>query len=177
MVRGLQSGGVSATVKHFPGLGRVTGNTDTTTVGITDTVTGPGDPYLQPFQAGIDAGTRLVMVSSALYPKFDPDNQAMFSKAVITGQLRTTMGFVGVVVTDDVGAAKAVAAVPVGDRATRFVAAGGDLVLTAVPSQVPTMTSALLAKAHGEPAFAAQVQAAVDRVLALKQRAGLVQCG
>ncbi len=175
-VAGLRAGGVAATVKHFPGLGRVTGNTDLTASGITDTTASTSDPYLEPFRAGIGAGAELVMVSSARYPQLDPDNQAVFSTAVITGLLRGQLGYGGVVITDDVGAAKAVAAVPPGDRAVRFVAAGGDIVLTANASLAPTMLTALATRAAQDPTFAQQLDAAARRVLALKQRMGLASC-
>ena len=51
-VGGYQDGGISATLKHFPGLGRVTGNTDLTANGTTDTTTTADDAYLEPFRAG-----------------------------------------------------------------------------------------------------------------------------
>ena len=175
-VRGSLAAGIAPTVKHFPGLGRVTGNTDVTSNGITDRTASADDPYLAPFAAGIEAGAPLVMISSARYPGLDPDNQAMFSKAVITGLLRESMGFDGVVITDDVGAAKAVAAVPVGQRATRFIAAGGDIVLTAKASQASAMLKAIAAKRAASPAFATQVDAAAARVLDLKADLGLVKC-
>jgi beta-N-acetylhexosaminidase len=175
-VRGTLAAGIAPTVKHFPGLGRITGNTDVTSTGTTDRTASADDPYLAPFAAGIEAGAPLVMISSARYPRLDPDNQAMFSKAVITGLLRESMGFDGVVITDDVGAARAVAAVPVGQRATRFIAAGGDIVLTAKASQAPAMLKAIAAKRVASPAFAAQVDTAAARVLDLKADLGLVKC-
>jgi beta-N-acetylhexosaminidase len=175
-VRGTLAAGIAPTVKHFPGLGRITGNTDVTSSGITDRTTGAADPYLTPFKAGIDAGAPLVMISSARYPKLDPANQAMFSTAIITGLLRDTMGYDGVVITDDVGAAKAVAGVPVGKRATRFIGAGGDIVLTATAAQAPAMLKAIAAQRAASPAFAAQVDAAAARVLDLKADLGLVKC-
>ena len=176
-VRGSLAAGVAPTVKHFPGLGRVTGNTDVTASGTTDWTTSATDPYLQPFRDGIRAGAPLVMVSSARYPRIDGENRAMFSKAVVTDLLRGRLGFDGVVITDDVGAAKAVAAVPVGERATRFIAAGGDIVLTANAGQAPTMRAAIQARMKASPAFARQVGASVERVLALKVRFGLASCG
>lgn len=176
LVSGLQGGGVAATVKHFPGLGRVTGNTDVTASGISDAVTTPDDPFLGPFKAGIDAQVGFVMVSSARYPKLDDAHPAMFSRAVITDLLRGRLGFDGVVITDDVGAAKAVAAVPVPERAVRFLAAGGDLVLTASAAQVPSMLTAVKARAASDPAFAAGLERSVQRILALKARFGLVHC-
>jgi len=61
------------------------------------------------------------MISSARYPKIDGANAAVFSPSVISGRLRGTLGYGGVVISDDVGAAKAVAAIPTGERAVRFV--------------------------------------------------------
>jgi beta-N-acetylhexosaminidase len=176
-VRGTVAAGIVPTLKHFPGLGRVTGNTDVTSAGTTDRTTGVTDPYLAPFQAGIRAGAPLVMISSARYPRIDPDNRAMFSTAVVTDLLRRRLGFRGVVITDDVGAAKAVADVPVGERATRFIAAGGDIVLTASAGQAPVMLRAIAARRASSKAFAAQVDAAAGRVLDLKVRLGLAHCG
>ena len=104
------------TVKHFPGIGRIVGNTDVTARGITDTRTTADDPYLEPFAAGIEADVDLVMVGSAIYSKLDPGTNAAFSKPIVTDLLRGRLGWKGVVITDDVGAAKAVSAVPVGQR-------------------------------------------------------------
>lgn len=175
-VGGYQDGGISATLKHFPGLGRVTGNTDLTADGTTDTTTTADDAYLEPFRAGIRAGADLVMVSSALYPKLDPTDRAAFSRPVITGLLRGTLGYSGVVISDDLGGAGAVAGIPAAERATRFVAAGGDIVLTGLAPTVPTMARALRDKAAAEPPFATQVDAAATRVLELKAKRGLATC-
>lgn len=175
-VAGMHRGGVAATVKHFPGLGRITGNTDLTSTGITDRTTTADDPYLRPFAAGIRAGADLVMVGSAIYTRIDPGANALFSRAVVTGLLRERLGYHGVIVTDDVGAARAVAAVPVGARATRFVAAGGDIVLTATPGNVPAMHDALTTWMSRDPGFAAKVEAAATRVVDLKVRLGLAHC-
>ncbi|GAA2736986.1 glycoside hydrolase family 3 protein [Pedococcus aerophilus] len=175
-VRGSLAADVIPTVKHFPGLGRVTGNTDLTTVGTTDSTTDVGDPYLQPFEAGIEAGAPVVMVSSARYPKLDAENRAMFSSKVIDGLLRDDLGYDGVVITDDVGAAKAVQGVPVGDRATRFIAAGGDIVLTADADQAATMLKAIARKRAASATFATQVDTAAARVLDLKADSGLLTC-
>lgn len=175
-VRGSLAADVAPTVKHFPGLGRVTGNTDLTASGTTDRTASPTDPYLGPFRDGIRAGAPLVMVSSARYPGLDPDNRAMFSKAIVTDLLRRQLGFGGVAITDDVGAAQAVLSVPVGERATRFIAAGGDVVLTADAAQAPVMRAAITARIKASPSFARQVDSSVLRVLTLKTRLGLATC-
>jgi beta-N-acetylhexosaminidase len=175
-VRGMQKAGVMTTVKHFPGLGRVRGNTDFSS-GVVDNVTVRGDADLQPYADGIKAGAAMVMISTVTYTKIDPNNRAVFSPTVIQGMVRGDLGWNGVVITDDVGAAAEVASVPVGQRATRFVAAGGDVVINAKAGLTATMVNALVVKAQQDKAFAAKLTSSVRRVLTLKQEHGLVSCG
>ena len=172
VLQAMAAAGVDTAVKHFPGLGRVLANTDFR-AGVVDPTTTATDPYLSPFGDAVRAGTRFVMVSSAGYSRIDPGNPAAFSPTVVTGLLRGSLGFGGVVISDDLGAARQVSAVPVGERAVRFVRAGGDLVLTVVAGQIPQMRAALLA-AMRDPAFARLVDAAAVRVLTAKAAAGLL---
>ena len=176
VVTASQAVGVGTTLKHFPGLGRVTENTDTSASAV-DPATTAADPVLGPFGAGIAAGAAAVMVSSAVYPALDPTTPALFSHVVVTDLLRGQLGFGGLVVSDDVGNAMAVRAVAPGDRAVRFVAAGGDVVLTVRSSDVAPMTAALVAAAAIDQGFAAQLDASATRVLQAKVDAGLVHCG
>jgi beta-N-acetylhexosaminidase len=170
---GLRAGGVLATAKHFPGLGRVRGNTDTTS-GVTDYVTTSTDPYLAPFGQAVAAGIPLLMMSTAIYARIDPGTPAAFSSMIVTGIVRQRLGYSGVIISDDLGAAAQVAATAVGQRAVDFIAAGGDLVLTVVAGQASTMAAALLARASADPAFRAKIDVAALRVLRLKQAAGLL---
>ncbi|MGO4599289.1 glycoside hydrolase family 3 N-terminal domain-containing protein [Terrabacter sp. 2RAF25] len=175
-IAGMRAGGVASTVKHFPGIGRITGNTDFTANGITDRTTTVDDPFLEPFRTGIQDGVELVMVGSAIYSRIDPNTNATFSKAIVTDLLRGRLSYDGVVITDDVGAAKALASVPVAQRAIRFIQAGGDITLTARPSTVPAMYDAITRKMAADPAFAKLVEAAAVRVVDLKLRRGLANC-
>jgi beta-N-acetylhexosaminidase len=70
-----------------------------------------------------------------------------------------------------------VASIPPGDRAVNFIAAGGDLIVIKTTDPVPQMVAALAGRAAGDPVFGNQVNTAVKRVLQLKIRAGLVNCG
>ncbi|MDG6103132.1 glycoside hydrolase family 3 protein [Dactylosporangium aurantiacum] len=175
VVAAIQGAGVLTTLKHFPGLGRVRVNTDTST-GARDDVTTADDPALQPFTTGIRAGSAAVMISSATYPKLDPANVAAFSAPIVTGLLREQLGFDGLVLSDDLGAAVAVSGVPLGQRAVRFVKAGGDVALSVRLSDAGPWTEALLAAAKSDPAFAARVQESATRVVRAKVRAGLARC-
>ncbi|WP_456844140.1 glycoside hydrolase family 3 N-terminal domain-containing protein [Cellulomonas sp. P5_C6] len=167
---GMSAGGVDTAVKHFPGLGRVTGDTDTT-ANVTDDVTSPSSDQVASFQHAVDRGTPFVMVSTAIYALIDPTAPAAFSAPVVTDLLRGTLGFDGVVITDDVSAADQVAAWTPGDRAVDAIEAGCDIVLASKdPTVLPAMITALTQKAQADDEFAAKVDAAVLRVLAAKRQ-------
>jgi beta-N-acetylhexosaminidase len=174
-VRGMTQAGEATTAKHFPGLGRVRGNTDFS-AGVVDTVTTPDDPYLRTFQAAIDAGVPLVMVALATYTRIDPRHLAVFSPVVMRTMLRDRMHFGGVIISDDLGAAQAVASVPPAARALQFIAAGGDLVTAKYVAPAEAMAQAVLARARASRPFRAEVDAAAGHVLAAKQRFGLLPC-
>ena len=174
-VAGLAAAGVATTAKHFPGLGRVTGNTDFTR-GVVDDQTTATDPFLESFGAVIDAGAQFVMVGLATYTQIDPDNLAAFSSTVIDGLLRTDLGFRGVVMSDDLGNAAAVADMTPADRAEAFLAAGGDLIVTQTADTTLAMVVAVQARAASEPDFAQRVNEAAHRVLDAKDAQGLLPC-
>jgi beta-N-acetylhexosaminidase len=174
-IRGMTQAGVATTAKHFPGLGRVRGNTDFS-ADVIDTVTTPHDPYLQTFQRAIDAGVPLVMVALATYTRIDPRHLAVFSPVVMRTMLRGRMHFGGVIISDDLGAAQAVASVPPADRAVRFITAGGDLITSKYVGPAEAMARVVLARARASRAFAGQVDSAAAHVLAAKQESGLLPC-
>jgi beta-N-acetylhexosaminidase len=175
VVTAVQSTGVMTTLKHFPGLGRVTKNTDTSTEAV-DIEASTKDPYLGPFAAGIQAGTGAVMVSLASYPNLDSQTIAAFSPTIVTGLLRQQLGFSGLIVSDDLGNAVAVRDVPLGQRAVKFISAGGDVALTVSASTAGPMFDGLLAAANGSSSFAQKVTAAATRVVRAKYGVGLLTC-
>jgi beta-N-acetylhexosaminidase len=172
-VRGMDASGVATAVKHFPGLGRVRGNTDFE-AGVVDRRTRRGDDSWAGFTAGIRAGVDMVMVSSATYPRIDPDERAAFS-APIMQILRRDLGFAGVIISDDL-AARALEDVRPRARALRFLRAGGDLAIVGDAGLVADMADAVSDEAAGDPEFAAQVRKKAERVVAMKARRGLVNC-
>jgi beta-N-acetylhexosaminidase len=170
----MRQAGVAVTLKHFPGLGRVTGNTDYTTA--TDTTTTINDPYLQSFRDGVNSGADLVMVAIATFTRIDPAHLAAFSPIVMGQMLRDSLGFRGVIVSDDLGATAAVASIPAGNRALSFLSAGGDLVTSKTANATHLMVQAVRSKVASDPIFKARVDDAVRRVLRLKQTWQLLPC-
>jgi beta-N-acetylhexosaminidase len=174
-IRGMRQAGVATSAKHFPGLGRVLGNTDFT-AGVVDSTTGPHDPYLQSFQAAIDAGVPFVMVALATYTRIDPRHLAVFSPRVMRVILRQQMHFKGVIVSDDLGAATAVAGISPGARGVDFLAAGGDLITSQSLPAAEAMDSSVRERVAADSGFRAVVNSAVMRVLGAKQAYGLLPC-
>jgi beta-N-acetylhexosaminidase len=170
-LRGMNAAGVDATLKHFPGLGRATGNTDTTSH-VTDPTT-RHDAYLKPFRQGINAGSQFVMVSSATYPNIDAAHPACFSKTIITSMLRGDLHFNGVVISDDLGTS-ALSQFSLATRAIDFFAAGGTMLLDTSILQIPVMVRAVIAHAAASPAFATVLKAAEMNVLVAKANAHLI---
>jgi beta-N-acetylhexosaminidase len=160
-LRALQAGGVAATAKHFPGLGAARQSTDDRVVSVRTT-------RLQPFIRAVQAGVKLVMVSSAAYPTIDTSGTpAVFSRPIVTTLLRQRMGFEGVVVSD---ALDAPAAARTAHAPERALAAGVDLLLYTSGS---TAHAAYvdLARDHS-PAVSAHIARAVAHIRALERWLG-----
>jgi beta-N-acetylhexosaminidase len=175
-MRGMADAGVATTAKHFPGLGRVKGNTDFT-ASVVDSETTPTDAYLAPFRDAIAAGIPFVMVALATYQKIDPTTLSVFSPVVMRQLLRDSLAFNGVVVSDDLAATAAVANSAPADRAINFLAAGGDLIISKTLMPALAMAGAIRARASTDGAFRTRVDDAALRVLRAKAGRGLVPCG
>ena len=177
-ITGMASAGVATAAKHFPGLGRVTGNTDFT-ANVVDNVTTPNDPDLGSFRAAVAAGVPFVMVALATYTLIDRTQLAVFSPTVmklVRSGSGSGLGFGGVIMSDDLGDALAVQSIPAASRAISFLTAGGDMITSQSLAPAQTMAAAVLAKASSSPSFRAVVDAAAQRVLAAKQAFGLLTC-
>jgi beta-N-acetylhexosaminidase len=174
-LQGMLGAGTAPTAKHFPGLGRVVGNTDFT-ADVVDDVTARDDPFLRPFQRAVDAGVPFVMISEATYTKIDPHHLAVFSPTVITDMLRGDRGFTGVVVSDEIGDAEAAQSVPLDRRGVDFVQSGGDLIVSKTVDPAVTMAEAIRSRVQDDPQFRALVDEAALRVLTAKDALGLLPC-
>lgn len=102
LVRGLQSVGVAAAPKHFPGHGDTTTDSHHEMPVIPHGLERLRQVELVPFQAAFQAGARLAMTAHISLPNVDalPDRPATLSPTILTGLLRGELGFDGVIVTD-----------------------------------------------------------------------------
>lgn len=174
-VEGMRDAGVGATVKHYPGLGAVTGNTDFTTEGILDTTTTLDGEQIGAFNTTIkQAKPAMVMMSLATYQRIDSSAPAAFSSKIIDGTLRGSVGYDGVVISDSLSAA-AVSGIATKDLGVRLVDAGGDLACIGDTSYVTPILDGIITRAQSDPAFAKKVTASATRVMTLKYQMGLAK--
>lgn len=172
MVEGLQAEGVAATLKHFPGKGQAEVDSHYQMPLINHTRKRLDTVELPPFQAGIDAGAKLIMTGHFAIPALNnkTDIPATLSRAVMHDFVRHEMGFDGVVITDafDMGAI-AQGAGQIIDVIAAF-RAGVDLILLTPDDEVRDRlySSLLLAYSRGL-IDDSHLDASVDRILALKQ--------
>jgi len=142
---GLRAGGIVAVVKHFPGLGGATGNTD-----VTRASTPPWSTLqrngLVPFQDAVDARVPAVMIANASVPGLT-DLPASVSPAAITTVLRDRLGYQGLVITDSLSAiALSAIGYSVPAAAVAAIEAGADLVLyDAHPAEMAPLTNQVVA--------------------------------
>ncbi|MGO1406962.1 MAG: glycoside hydrolase family 3 protein [Brachybacterium sp.] len=99
-VRGLQSAGVLATAKHFPGHGDAEVDSHLGLPVITRSRADHENIHLEPFRRVIDAGVASIMTAHLLLPELQIDEIATFSREICTDLLRGELGFDGLLVTD-----------------------------------------------------------------------------
>ena len=165
-LRGYARTDVLPTVKHFPGLGASTTNTDFAPA----TVRRLGARDLVPFRAAIAADVPLVMSSHALYPQLDGRRIASQSRTIMHGLLRERLGFRGVAITDSLEAQAVVRRSSTPTAAARSLVAGHDLLLTTGRGSYIHVRRRLVAEARRSRAFRARLREALGRVEALRAR-------
>jgi len=166
-VEGFHLGGVSATLKHFPGHGDTQEDSHNGAAYAYKTLPELMECEMLPFIAGIEAGAELVMVAHITLPALDAERPATLSEAVVTDLLREELGFSGLVVTD----ALSMGAITqtYGDEAALLaLEAGCDLLL--LPENASAAAALIL-----ERADPARIDESVKRILEWKLARGLIE--
>ncbi|MCC8960853.1 glycoside hydrolase family 3 protein [Bradyrhizobium sp. Pear76] len=100
-IQGLESAGVGATVKHFPGLGRVRTDTHHFTADLDTPLAELEASDWRPFRDVLATTGARLMVGHVAVSALDPGRPASHSKAVVDGLIRKTWNYQGIVMTDD----------------------------------------------------------------------------
>ena len=143
-VEGFRDAGVICCVKHFPGHGDTSTDTHTGAAvvdkGLAELMAGE----LKPFIAGMEAGADMVMVGHITLSAIDPERPASLSEAVVSGILRDTLGWDGVVITDGLEMG-ALMQYDMGERCLLALEAGVDILLGVddIPGTLKALTEAV----------------------------------
>src|SRR5262245_1877979 len=172
-VRGLQNGGMIATLKHFPGHGDTDVDSHLGLPIIRDPRESLDATEFPPFKAGIAAGAGAVMTAHIDMPALDaaPTPPTTLSQPIVSGVLRRDLGFDGLVFTDSMGMAGVTQLYKPGEAAVRAVKAGNDIVLHS-PDDGAAFAGIKAAVESGEISRE-RLDASVERVLRAKARSGL----
>jgi beta-glucosidase-like glycosyl hydrolase len=172
-IRGLQSAGVAATLKHFPGHGDTDVDSHVGLPVIKQPRARLDKVELPPFRAGIAAGADAVMTGHIEMPELDPtpSTPTTLSEPIVSGLLRKELGFNGLIYTDSMDMQGVTAMHTPGAAAVRAIKAGNDIVLHS-PDDGAAFAALREAVASGEIPMA-RVDASVERILRAKARAGL----
>ncbi len=173
-VRGFQAGGVAATLKHFPGIGRLPQDTHVELPTFAVACAEWNANEAVPMKAGVDAGAAMVMTGHVLLPAVgsvaDPSS---LSAAVVNDLLRGTgrdgcsgLGFQGIAVSDSLEMAPIVEGYGADAAAWKALAAGEDLLL--IPTDPAAARDGIVSAVAAGQLPAERLQQAAVRVLALR---------
>ncbi|MFJ8462490.1 glycoside hydrolase family 3 protein [Streptomyces swartbergensis] len=170
-VTGLQSAGVAACTKHFPGHGDTAVDSHHALPRIDVPADVLADRELTPFRAAIAAGSRAVMSAHILVPALDPDRPATLSRRILTGLLRGDLGYDGLIVTDGMEMRAIAGTYGIERGSVLAVAAGADAICVggglADDSTVRRLRDALVAAVRAGELPEERLAEAADRVRAL----------
>lgn len=178
-IRGLQGAGLASVGKHFPGHGNTGVDSHLALPILPQSVEQLARVELVPFRRAMEPDTDVAGIMSAhiVFPAVDPSGApATLSEPVMTGLLRSRLGYRGLIVSDDMGAMKAITDnFAPGDAAARAVQAGVDMLI--VSAELPRQRQyrdGLLDALRTGSLSRDRLDSAVRNVLRVKARFGIL---
>lgn len=169
----MQSAGVSAVLKHFPGHGSTSINSHKKTSVSVRNLDELMDVDIKPFKAGIEAGADFVMISHMSLPKVTGNYlPCSLSSMIITDILRGELGYNGVVITDAMNMGAVSNLYNSGEAAVLAIEAGADMLL--MPENLDEAHAALLEAVKDGRISEARIDESVERILSVKEKRGVI---
>jgi beta-N-acetylhexosaminidase len=182
---GLQSTGVAATAKHFPGHGDTAVDSHLGLPEVPHDKDRLMEVELYPFQQAMDAGIDAIMTAHVTFPKIDGSKAiskktgeeiavpATLSHKVLTELMREEMGYEGIITTDAMNMKAIADHFGAVDAAVRAVKAGTDIVL--MPVGLSEVRQGLLGAVDSGELTVDRIEASVGRILSLKIKRGVIK--
>ena len=168
---GLQRGGVMACGKHFPGHGDTTKDSHVDLPHVERSLERLQSVELVPFRAASHVGIAALMTAHVVYSELDPGVVATLSRKIMTGLLRSELGFGGVLFSDDLEMRAIADNFGIEQAATAAIAAGCDALLVCKSFELQEAAhAALVAKAEADDAFRQRCAEAAQRCLAARRK-------
>lgn len=167
MMNGLQEQGVTACLKHFPGIGSSTADTHDGMASTERTLEEFRTEEFTVFQAGIDAGADMIMVGHMAAPALTGDNTpCSLSEAVVTDILRNEMGFDGVIISDALNMSAITDYYTADQAAVLALRAGCDMIL--MPEDFETAYNGVLQAVQDGTISEARINDSLRRIYRIK---------
>lgn len=166
---GLEAQGVIPSMKHFPGIGFATHDTNSSivTIRVSTSRLAPG---LRPYRTAIAKHIPLIMLSNATYTAYDSTHAAGWSRVITETLLRHDLGFTGVTITNSLDGTAAARGLSSRTLAVRAAIAGTDmLLLTGSEASTAAVYATLLTDARNGIIPKARLTASYGRILAMKK--------
>lgn len=174
-VDGIQSCGVAATAKHFPGHGDTASDSHDGLPSVPHDLERLRQVEFPPFEAAIKTGVKLVMTAHLALPALDGPNAppATLSRSILNGLLREKLGFQGVCITDAMDMHAITQGQALGANAVRAAAAGADLLLiTSDPADQKCVFDSLKGALEAGRLNLADFNNSLERIGALREWIG-----
>lgn len=171
-VKGLQSKGVSATLKHFPGQGYTEGDTSYDYAKNNRSAKEIRKEEFAPFIKGIGAGADFVMIGNVKVGAFDSDNPAPFSYKIVTELLKSELGYTGIVISSPMTDGAVLNSHTSADAAKEAVKAGVDMIL--MPNSLEIAVKALCEAVESGEIPESRINESVMKILQTKVNRGIL---
>lgn len=167
MVEGIEGTGVSACLKHFPGIGEVEEDTHDGRAETAKTLDEMRNYEFLPFKAGIDAGADFVMVSHVTAAAVDDGTlPSSLSKAMMSDTLRGELGFQGVIITDALDMSAITQYYTSEEAAVMAIDAGADMLL--MPEDFEAAYNAVLTAVKDGTIPETRIDESLERIYRVK---------
>lgn len=172
VVKGLQDNGVSATLKHFPGLGSSSGDTHEGSVFLTRTKQEFETQDFIPIKAGINANVDFVMVGHIIIDGLSNNLPSDLSSDIVTGWLKNELNFNGIVITDSHSMEAITDNYSSGEASVMAIQSGVDIVL--MPENLEQSVNAILSAIDNGEISESRIDESVLKILNQKDKLGIL---